>query len=300
GSSNSIFKLGSQDSQSQTPQQSPAKPSFGGFNFGSSQSKQAEADKANGEESQGTGDNTWKPSTPIKFGAPTGQESTTPAAAPPKNPFAGLFGSNPTPQSKGPGSESGKLAPPSVGFNFGAPKSASTDASRTTTPGATTDGEASGAGEQADGEPSDEQKDEQQEDMSKLTESEKEGHDVLLELPIAKGSKFDDKKNDNGSMVKGWVDKGKGPLYILKNQETGKTRVLLKVGPMGRIAMNFAAKPEFKYTNEAGKKTVGASFIDHMDPKQGASGVPSMWMISVGQAENAAKIASLLEEHKAN
>ncbi|GAB1744610.1 hypothetical protein NU219Hw_g2007t1 [Hortaea werneckii] len=300
GSSNSIFKLGHQDTQSQTPQQSPAKPSFGGFSFGSSQSKPAEADKSNGEESQGTGDNTWKPSTPIKFGAPTGQESTTPAAAPPKNPFAGLFGSNPTPQGKGPGSDSGKLAPPSVGFNFGAPKSASTDASRTTTPGATTDGEASGNGEQADGEPSDEQKDEQQEDMSKLTESEKEGHDVLLELPIAKGSKFDDKKNDNGSMVKGWVDKGKGPLYILKNQETGKTRVLLKVGPMGRIAMNFAAKPEFKYTNEAGKKTVGASFVDHMDPKQGASGVPSMWMISVGQAENAAKIASLLEEHKAN
>lgn len=283
-SSGSIFKLGAEQNAVEA-------------------SKTPAEGKANGEIDQGSRDYSWGPSTPIKFGAPTGQESTTPAAAPPKNIFAGLFGSSATPANKGAGDELGKLAPPPVGFVFGGPKGAPSDASRTTTPGLATDGEGSGAAttdDAGDGEPADEPKDKQQEDMSKLTDAEREGHDVLLEVAIAKGSKYDDKKSENGAIVKGWVEKGKGPLYILKDQSTGKTRVLLKVGPMGRIAMNFAAKPEFKYENEAGKKTVGASFVDHLDPKQGTSGTPSRWMIMVGQPETAAKIASLLEEHKLN
>ena len=304
-SSGSIFKLVGANEPSSTPAQTPAKSAFGGFSFTQplpSAKKATEGEKLGPEKEQGSGDNTWKPATPIKFGSSSGQETTTPAAAPPKNPFAGLFGSSSTPAAnKDAGDNAGKLAPPSVGFSFGAPKGASTDASRATTPGLTTDGETSAAGDKgdsADGEPSDEQQDKQQEDMSVLTATEREGHDVLLEVSMAKCSKMDEKKNAEGAMTKGWVEKGKGPLYLLKNKETGKARILLKVGPMGRIAMNFNPLPAAEYKNGPSPKFVTAAFVDHMDEKTGPKGIPTSWLIQVGKPEVAADIARILEEQK--
>ena len=70
-----------------------------------------------------TGDNTWKPHTPIKFGnATSATESTTPATLPPPR-FGNLFGESKT--AAIPGSNTGMLnipsSKPSLGFNFGWP-----------------------------------------------------------------------------------------------------------------------------------------------------------------------------------
>lgn len=270
---------------------------FSGFNFGQSKPSTANTDKADetdkvqAEKRQGGGDNTWSPSTPIKFGAPTGNESTTPAAPPPSNPFAGLFGASGTPATKIAGSDPGKLAPPSTGFSFGAPKGASADMSRATTPGLTTDGEASTAGDKADdeGEPSEKQID----DMTQLLPEEQETEDVLFEVEMAKAMKLDEKKTEDG-YVKAWVEKGKGPLYVLKNKTTGKTRVLLKIPPLGRPAMNFGPMKGVTYAQDSGKKIVRAAFIDHLDTNKEKAGKLSTWTIQVRELSGAAELARIL------
>ncbi|KAK5121160.1 hypothetical protein LTR85_005644 [Meristemomyces frigidus] len=294
--------------------QTPAKPTsnafgsntastpFSGFNFGQSKpsvqntDKNGEADKSPAEKQQDAGNNTWSPSTPIKFGAPTGTESTTPAAPPPSNPFAGLFGASATPATKPAGSEPGKLAPPSIGFSFGAPKGASTDVSRATTPGLTTDGEASTAGDKAgdEGEPSEQQSEKQIDDMTQLLPEEREAEDVLFQTEVCKATKMDEKKTEDG-YVKAWVEKGRGPLYILKNKTTGKTRVLLKIPPLGRPAMNFGPVKGMKYENH-GKKIVRGTFFDHLDTNKEKAGKPSSWSMQVRELSDAAEIARILTE----
>ena len=209
------------------------------------ENKDDESDKAGPEKEQDSGDNTWKPNTPIKFGQSTsaGTESTTPAAPPPS--FSNLFGTSNTPK---PTSDStGHLnipgAKPSIGFNFGGQPS-SLGTSRATTPGVTTDGE----GASTAGEDDDQEEEEQVEDQTGLRPEEKEAEDVLFQIPMAKVMKWADKKDsDSGEMALGWVDKGKGPLYILKHKETGKARILLKVPPYGNAKMNFAPLKDTRY-----------------------------------------------------
>ncbi|KAK1066049.1 hypothetical protein LTR74_007440 [Friedmanniomyces endolithicus] len=244
------------------------------------------------ESQQGQGSNTWNPNTPIKFGAANGTESTTPAAAPPSNIFGGLFGANAA------ASNSSKLAPPPVGFTFGAPKGVSADISRATSPGITTDGEASAAGdapEVGDGEPSDQANEKQVEDMTALMDEELEAEDVLFQVPIAKTMKL----SREGGGAASWVEKGKGPLYILKNKTTGRTRVVMKIAPLGRLAMNFSPLEleGCSYKCAAGKRTLQATFVDHFE--KGGGGGPSSWTIQVREAKDAQVIAGILEEEKA-
>ncbi|KAK0924037.1 hypothetical protein LTR91_011524 [Friedmanniomyces endolithicus] len=242
------------------------------------------------ESQQGQGNNTWNPNTPIKFGATNGTESTTPAAAPPSNIFGGLFGPNAA------ASNSSKLAPPPVGFTFGAPKGISADISRATSPGITTDGEASAAGDgpgNGDGEPSDQANEKQVEDMTALMDEELEAEDVLFQVPIAKTMKL----SREGGGAASWVEKGKGPLYILKNKSTGRTRVVMKIAPLGRLAMNFSPLAGFGYKCAAGKRTLQATFVDHFE--KGEGGRPSSWTIQVREAKDAQVIAGILEEEKA-
>lgn len=281
----------------------PSSTPFGsGFSFG--QTKPATngvTDKSQAEREQGSGNNTWKPSTPIKFGAPTGNESTTPAAPPPANPFAGLFGVSATSANK---SELSKLAPPTVGFTFGGPKGASADVSRATTPGVTTDGEAStagDAGDRAEGEssgPSDQQNDQQIEDMTRLLPEERENEEVLFETSVAKAMKLDEKQTTTG-WEKGWVEKGKGPLYVLKNRTTGKTRVLLKIPPLGRPAMNFGPMKGMKYDVSGNKMTIVVGpFMDHFETSAEKKGKPSTWRVQVKEPGEAKDIARILGEEK--
>ncbi|KAK5130527.1 hypothetical protein LTR08_001957 [Meristemomyces frigidus] len=277
-----------------------------GFGFGQpkasmSDSSKAEANMPQEKKDSGSGNNTWTPSTPIKFGALASNGSTTPAAPPPQNPFAGLFGSTQT--SKFGGGELGKLAPPSVGFAFGAPNGASTDVSRATTPGLGQDGEASTNGDKdgvgEDGGPSDSQNDAQLDDMTRLLPEELEVDDLLYEVPMAKATKLDEKKTDDG-YVPGWIEKGKGPLYLLKNKTTGKTRVVIKIPPLGRLAMNFKPMQTIVYETAGSGKVVRGAFLDHFDPDKEKAGKPSSWSIQVRSKEEAEEIVRVLQAEKEN
>ncbi|KAK3674217.1 hypothetical protein LTR78_006064 [Recurvomyces mirabilis] len=261
-----------------------------GFKFGAPTPAK---DAATAEKEQGTGDKAWTPNTPIKFSSTsTAIESTTPAAPPPA--FSNLFGaSNKTPAQN---SETGKLAPPALGFTFGAPKGVSTDVSRATTPGVTTDGEASVAGDNPEGEPSEQQIDQQVEDMTALMPAERADEDVLFEASMAKAQKVDQKQDDNGNNVTAYVDRGKGPLYILKNKSTGKIRMLMKIPPLGRLAMNFSPIPGMNYTCAPGRKIVLATFLDHFDNNKERAGRPSSWSIQVREPKDAQEIARILTE----
>ncbi|KAK4555842.1 hypothetical protein LTR86_007062 [Recurvomyces mirabilis] len=260
-----------------------------GFKFGAPTPAK---DAATAEKEQGTGDKAWTPNTPIKFSnTSAATESTTPAAPPPA--FSNLFGASKTPAHN---SETGKLAPPALGFTFGAPKGVSTDVSRATTPGVTTDGEASVAGDNSEGEPSEQQTDQQVDDMTALMPAERADEDVLFEASMAKAQKVDQKQDDNGNNVTAYVDRGKGPLYILKNKSTGKVRMLMKIPPLGRLAMNFSPIPGMNYTCAPGRKIVLATFLDHFDNNKERAGRPSSWSIQVREPKDAQEIARILTE----
>ena len=256
-------------------------------------SKDFEQDSVEPEKEAGPGDNTWKPNTPIKFGASTSNptESTTPAAPPPV--FGNLFGTAQKTLNDNTGHLNVPGSKPTFGFNFGG-QPGSLGTSRASTPGFTTDGEgASTAGEEEDQPPPQE---EQVEDQTGLLAEEQEHEDVLLQVPVAKGAKFDEKKDpDTGEMAPGWVEQCKGPLYILKNKESGKVRVLLKVPPLGRPRMNFHPVKKMSYEAIGKKGTmIQGVFVDHFDTKNPTK--LSKWLITVGKAEDAKEIARLLDD----
>ena len=270
-------------------------------NLSKSSASVEDKDKAEPEKEQGPGDNTWNVNTPIKFGgsSTSGTDSTTPAAPPPV--FGNLFGSSGQTPATSSSSTTGHLnvpaAKPAIGFNFGVqPTSLAT--SRATTPGATTDGEgASTAGEGEDEEalaPSDQQVEDQTGVQKEL-----EHEDLLFTLPSAKGMKHGDKKSPNsGEITQGWVDKALGPLYILKNKETGKTRVLLKIPPMGHPGMNFEPIKNLEYKVVQGKKTwyVQGPFMDRLANKEEAK--LSRWLVDVETQENAEEVVGILMENR--
>lgn len=269
------------------------KPSASTFSFGQPNSADAEVEPKNVSAEQlekevGTGDNTWQPKTPIKFGTSlTAPQSTTPA-----NPFGGLFGSG-TQAPAGGKTDTGKLGPPAVGFSFG-PKTPSLDLSRATTPGgATTDGEASTAG---DGEPSDALNDTQAEDMTSLLPEERENNDVLLEVPICRVSKLMPKPNEDGGSPLGWVERGRGPMYMLREKKTGVTRVLFKIPPLGRVIMNhylMGGKSEYKLAQGRSKQVIGP-FAETVDGTNRASS----WMMQVGDPNVAKEMVRHMQENR--
>ena len=256
--------------------------------------------KSDAEKEQGSGDNTWKPSTPIKFGegSTTGTESATPAEAPPT--VARLFGSN---LQKPSTDSSGHLIVPkptsALQFGFGG-QPASLGTSRATTPGVTTDGEGASTAGEGENEPGEEttQTEPQVEDQTALRPDEHEGEDLLLSTDIAKASKWGETRNEDTNAVGfDWVDKGKGPLYILKHRDNGKMRIVLKVPPYGTPKMNFAPVKGADYViwGKSGK-AVKATFMDHLEKKDVESGKPSLWKVQVREAEQAEQIAELLME----
>lgn len=249
------------------------------------------------KQTQGTGDKSWNPNTPIKFGAAASKEnvSTTPAAPPPS--FGNLFG----PKTQGASANGTGLlnvpgTKPAMGFNFGAQPTSAND-SRATTPGVTTDGEGTGASTagEGDNEPSDEPppNEPQVEDMTGLSAEETKNESLLFSVAKSKASKWEEKKDDEGGMTKGWVDKGRGPLYLLKNDDTGKVRILLKVPPYGAAKMNFPPLKEGGYDvqGKTGKQIIG-TFYDHLAEKPGLG----KYLIAVGKKEDADEISRILKE----
>ena len=275
-------------------------------------------DKADAEKAQGSGDNTWKPNTPLKFGASTiGKETTTPKAPPPT--LGNLFGSTPTTgatnvfsstpatgntnlfgSTPANGSSSFLNVPgankPTLNFNFASNPASSVATSRASTPGVTTDGEGSTAGEgdEDDGQPSEPQV----EDQTGLRPEETANEDVLITCPNTTARKIRTKKDPEapGGQSRGWATVGCGPLYVLKNKDTGKTRVLLKVPPYGNAKMNFPVMQKMNY-EVSGKKgsMVQGAFFDHIDePNQPKVAV---YLLDVGK-DNAAELTKLLNENR--
>ena len=128
--------------------------------------------------------------------------------------------------------------------------------------------------------------------MTGLSPEELKNETLLYTVARSKGQKWDEKKDDAGDMTKGWADKGKGPLYILKNNESGKVKVLQKIPPLGAVKMNFAVLKQTYEVVGKTEKQVSCTFWDHMCEKPGLG----KWLISVGKKEDAVEIARILTE----
>lgn len=264
-------------------------------------SNDAGKDKTQPETEQGSGDHSWKPNTPIKFGAnTTGTESTTPAAPPPSGNLFNLFGSTAQTSSidtTGHLSVPGPKAPV-LGFNFTAKAPSLAGNSRATTPGVTTDGEGASTAGEGEGDEDEPKHDEKQvEDQTALREEEHPDEDLIFTVDTSKASKFGEKKNpDTGEVGPGWVDKGKGPLYLLKHRETGKVRVVLRIPPFGNAVMNFNVPAGTKYSQGANGKSVRGTFFDHLNVKKGEKPAPGTFMIQVREPADAKEILRLFNE----
>ena len=246
---------------------------------------------------QGTGDNTWNPNTPIKFGGGPSQVSTTPAATP----FSfgsNAFGSNAfgALAKNGPASSSAHLS--ASGFQFSGPLASSVSTPGASTP-AVTDSEGPGEGTALQGgnDASDDAAppEPQVKDQSGLLPEEHQDEDVVFSVDLSRASKWEVTKDaDTGATAPGWVAKGKGPLYVLRHKTTGKLRVLLKVPPFGKPCMNFAPLPNGGYVVQGptGKKIIGG-FVDHFTRPPHKAGP---WSILLARPDDAARLCQLLRE----
>jgi hypothetical protein len=265
-------------------------------------------------------DQTWKPDSPIKFGASSSGLSSAPtiditSATPTKSgspsnffgasntsgsspqPFGNLFGSKPEakPEVKPFGNLFGnpsgsKPASNVVGFGFGAASTpaslmpsatGSATTSRATTPGATTDGESG-----ADADPDAERH--EQIDLTAGGPGE-EDEEVIHEIRT-KALKFCPKEEGDSSNP--WETKGLGPLRVLKHKETNVSRILMRADPSGSIVLNKGILGKVKY--EASGKTL--KLLAATDDGKGME----TWVLQVKTPESAEKLAEILEAHKAS
>ena len=257
-----------------------------------------------------SGDDTWKPESSIKFGSSTvgAPELKVSSPSPVKSSsFSTLFGAAPTSfadsPSKAPASILGSSpAKPSVGFDFGSgkinlgnsflkPKATtlaphSTDGSdtgsRATSPGLSTAGESANESAADDDGPKDEQ-------LDLLSGADEEGEDKLFEVR-AKAIMYDPKAKEKDSQANVWPVKGVGPLRVLKNKETKKTRILMRADPSGKIVLNAGLIKGAKYEHNA---TKSVKFMI-----TNADGSLSTYVTRTGKDEDAKRLAGMLEENK--
>lgn len=300
---------------SATPSTVPSQP-FTGFSFGTPMSTpktspfgklSAPSDSAPASAVDASlGDNTWKVDSPIKFGAASAAPSVqVTSPSPSKSPFGSLFGS---PQGSGSteapskstsglfGSTSTKG--PNVGFGFSTDSpsnptsstllppsdAAANDTSRGTSPGASSvaDSTESHAGYGTDGPAEEEQDQEEQLDLTKGPGEEDE--DTLFEVRA--------KAMTSDKETKNWIGKGVGPLRILKHSETGKTRILMRQDPSGKIVINAALLSSIEYKYATPKSVMVAVAAD--------TGTLVKYLIRVGKDEDAKELAKILEGNKKN
>lgn len=96
---------------------------------------------------------------------------------------------------------------------------------------------------------------------------------------------YDNKKKE-------WVNKGVGPLRVLKHPDTGKTRILLRQDPSGRITINTALLSGIDYEYAAPKSVKMAVAMDN--------GTLATYIIRVGKDEDAKELAKVLQENRTN
>lgn len=297
---------------SATPSTVPSK-SFTGFSFGPSMSTpktspfgqlSTPSDSVPASDADTSlGDHTWKVDSPIKFGAtsaaPTVQVTSP---SPSKSPFGSLFGSiQGSALTEAPhkatsdlfGSTSTKS--PNVGFAFSTdspsnpisstlqpPSDApANDLSRATSPGASSAADST-EGHGTDGAADEEHEQHEQLDLTKGPGEEDE--ETLFEVR-SRALTHDNETKD-------WSSKGVGPLRVLKHSETGKTRILMRLDPSGKIVINAALLSSIEYKYVAPKSVMMAIAAD--------TGTLVKYLVRVGKDKDAKDLAKILEENKKN
>lgn len=241
-------------------------------------------------------DQTWKPNSPIKFGAPT-VNVTAATPTKPASPFANLFGNS---GSSGPSSSAGASPkptsnlfaglnaskPPSsggVGFNFGSGLSTTTSSllpsaaasattSRATSPGGTTDGDSA-----VEGDPDSEH----HEQINLTTGGPGEEDEEVLHEIRAKALQWSSKE---------WQTRGVGPLRVLKHKDTGAARILLRADPSGTIVLNKSLLAGVKY--DINEKTI--KFPAAGDTGKGLE----TWLLQLKTPQFAQDLGEILESNK--
>ena len=304
-------------SQNSSGTPGPSKSSIGGAVFGKASSGDLGSNLF-GSSTSPIGDNTWKQDSPIKFTSTNNAPrfsitSATPSKASPieskASPLTGLFGA-PKPVinetfSKPLSNLFGAINTPNpaVGFSFGgpikppsslltAPSDGGADAtSRASSPGVLTGGESANESTAEGGD----DETEKHEQINLLASAPgEEDEDILFEMR-AKASEFSLKKKDtrdeNDKMV--WISRGLGPLRVLKHRQSGKTRVILRSDPGGRIVINAALMNAVKYDVIPNKAIVKVAVATD-------AGKLQTWTVQVKTKDDAARLSRILEDNKAN
>ena len=161
---------------------------------------------------------------------------------------------------------SSSLAPPNAGSN---------NASRATSPGASSNaGSVSESG--ADG---GDNEDEQQEQIDLASGGPGEEDEEVLYEVAGKAYEF----------KKGWLVKGQGRVRVLKHPGSGKTRILMRQEPSGKIVLNAALLSGIDYVHQPKAVSLGVATD---------SGQLVSYRIRVANDDDAAKLAKILEENK--
>ncbi|PYH54772.1 RanBP1 domain protein [Aspergillus niger CBS 101883] len=227
-----------------------------------------------------TGDNTWKPDSPINASSSKPDSgSATPALEAPK-PFSNLFGAPPSLTK----SSTSKDAQPSLGFTFGTPGQSSPSVfapstltsaapSRSTTPGGASDtgAEESGDGDGAESLP--------QLDLTRGGAGE-ENEDLVAE------SRARAMKHTTGT---GWESQGVGFLRVLKDRTTSRGRIVVRADPSGKVILNTRLMKEIRYS-------VAKNSVQFLVPQ--SEGPPQMWALRVKTNADAERLCKSMEETK--
>ncbi|KAL8940742.1 MAG: hypothetical protein Q9216_002660 [Gyalolechia sp. 2 TL-2023] len=310
----SIFDNNSTNTSTDAATDTPsATPGFNMFGKPSGTNKAPVANMMMGDKTAGdspSGDNTWKPGTPLKFGetsnAPT-INFTSPS--PSKSPFAGLFGAvkaNAT--SETPASlmfkpaDSAATKPAQLTFGISAPPkdsapsahpkdlseslappsgTQSESTSRATSPGAT-EGESGN-------ESSDVVRDKETHPELDVTEADKAeaDEDVIFD---AQGKVYKYETSGIDKKTHRWVLQGSERFRVLKHHDTNKTRMVMKLKVNGRVILNAGLQKSLSYVLAAPKKVRVPVPVN---------GKVETWMVSLGKEDDAKKLVSALEENKA-
>ncbi|USP79179.1 uncharacterized protein yc1106_06453 [Curvularia clavata] len=229
------------------------------------------------------GDQTYKFGSPIKFGqapatekrdapkfqfqpaTPSGSElSTTPAKPPPSNIF--------------------NFAPSTGGSSLFAPSGANSIGSSVFSSRAATPLSEAGETSAASAAEDDEGEKHEQIDLSKLTEEEMSAYDIVFhtEVVLARHEVEKDGKKD-------WVSLAKGPLWILKDKETAKCSVRVRI-PSGATPVNYQILPSLL------AQVTGSSKKQVLAMKPAKEGGLQRVLFSVKTPEIAAEMAAKYTE----
>jgi hypothetical protein len=271
----------SNDATGASGTETPQNP-FKYFDFASAGSKTAPP-----KPSAFAGDQTFKPGTPIKFGASTTESGDTNKPLfnfQPATPSSAETGAKPGPfsflsNSAGPSSKPSFLAP-NAGQSGAGSVASSVFSSRATTPmsdAATSDKDSTAQGA---GEEDEEGTSGPQLDLSDLTEDEKKEYEVLFHSKQALA------KHQTGTgSDKTWKNFARGPLWVLKNKETGKALVRMRL-PSGATPVNFNILPKIASSVAGKSKTMVLA------SRPGTDGKPSPVYFVVKTSEEAAQFSS--------